>query len=183
MTKPKFLFITTFFIFSTSLFAQNDFREVGLSLGDNFNMAFVYKIQKAENRYLSYDLLATNFGFISGSDNTLSNFSGGLAVTFEKRKSIGEKVQFIRGWSPGMNVSVIVLDDETVTTLSPSLGYRLGFLYQASENFYVSLQGQIVSRLNLQFDSDNENSFTTFGVGFSQQDVNINLVYRFKKKE
>lgn len=146
-------------------------------------MAFVYKIQKAENRYLSYDLLATNFGFISGNDNTLSNFSTGLAVTFEKRNDIGEKAQFIRGWSPGINFRLIARnDDDTTTTISPSLGYRLGFLYQASENFYVSLQGQIVSRLNLQFDGNNENSFTTFGVEFSQQDVSVNLVYRFKKK-
>lgn len=147
-------------------------------------MAFVYKIQKAENRYLSFDLLATNFGFISSDNNTISTFSSGLAVTFEKRNDLGEKVQFIRGWSPGINVSLLLpQDNETLTLVSPSLGYRLGFLYQASEKFYISLQGQVVSRLNLHFNGDSENLPTTFNIGFSQEDVSINLVYRFKKKE
>lgn len=186
MTKPKYLLLVALITFSTSLFAQNDFREVGLSLGDNFNMAFVYKQQKAKNRYISYDVLMTNFGITSTSDsNPLTNFSTGLSVTFEKRKDIGEKIQFIRGWSPGIAVSVFIVNRDTetssVTTVSPSLGYRMGFLYQFSENFYASLQGQVVSRLSLQFGDDGE-SITTFRAGFSQQDVNLNLVYRFKKK-
>ncbi len=188
MTKSKYLIAYAFFFFSTSLFAQNNFREVGLSLSDNFNMGFTYKKQKAENRYISYDLLTANFGFISTSNNNpLTNISAGFAVTFEKRRDIANKVQFIHGWSPGLGISHTVLDSSSesseITFSSPSLGYRLGFLYQFSENFYASLQGQIIARANLQFRSDNEDTLNTFGVGFSQQDVSLNLVYRFKKKE
>lgn len=183
MNRTKYLLITAFFIFSTSLFAQNDFREAGLSVGDNFNLAFVYKQQKAENRYISYDLLFARFGLISNSSNELSTVSLGLAVTFEKRKDIAEKVQFIHGWSPELSVGLASGgDNSTLVTLGPALGYRLGFLYQFSDQFYASIQGRVLGRVNIALSNGDASTSTNAQIGFSQEDVRLNFVYRFRKK-
>ena len=186
MTKPKFFFLTVFLIFSTSLFAQNDFREIGLSVRDELNLAFVYKKQRAENRYLSFDVLFANLSVSSNSGSTFASFSTGLSVTFENRNEIAEKVRFIHGWTPGFSIGVNRVNgnnnDASATIFTPGVGYRLGFMYLFSEQFYASLQGQVGASMSYQFNPDIDGTPTTFNFGFSQQDVSLNLVYRFRKK-
>ncbi|MDW3195160.1 MAG: hypothetical protein R8G66_22490 [Cytophagales bacterium] len=186
MTKPKFLFLTSFLIFSTSLFAQNDFREIGLSVRDEFNLAFVYKKQRAENRYISFDVLFANLSVSSNSGRSSTSFSTGLSVTFENRKEIAEKVQFIHGWAPslsiGNNRSSGNNSDFSSTIFTPGVGYRLGFMYLFAEQFYASLQGQIGASMSYQFNPDIDGTPATFNAGFSQQDVSLILAYRFRKR-
>lgn len=186
MTNLKYLLISSFFLFSTTTLAQNNFKEIGMAVGDEFNLSFVYKQQKSEQRYISYDLLFANFGVLSGSSSTIYSFNTGLSITFEKRKEIAEKVQFIHGWSPSLGVGFIGSGSESAVdagTITPGLGYRLGFLYSFSENFYISLQGQVAARAALFINGDSENTPTSINVGFSQSDLGLNLVYRFRKKE
>lgn len=186
MTKPKFFFLTTFLIFSTSLFAQNNYREIGMSLSDNFTMGFVYKKQKAENRFINFQSSFANVSVNSFSGATGTNIDLGFSFTLEKRENLAEKLQFLHGWSPGFRLRHNRIDADSdgvsVTNFTPIISYRLGFLYNCSESFYIALQGAISSSVTFAVGGDTEGISTVFNLGFSQNAVSLNLVYRFRKK-
>ena len=182
MTKPKILLISALFIFSLPTFCQDNYREIGLSINDEFNFGFVYKKQKAERKYLVYDA-AANFSILSSNGNNTVTAGLFFALGFERRVDIAEKVQFLHGWQPSLSLGTITNSDNLdILTIEPGLGYRLGFLYSFSDNLYVSLEGIANASMSILFNDDIEGTPTSTNIGFSPNNVTLNLIYRFQKK-
>lgn len=186
MIYRKYLLLSVVITWGFTGLAQNNMRELGLGIGDQFSLNFLYKQQTAEKRYVSYDLVLARVGISSNSDITSASIAAGIGVTFEKRKDITEKVQFIHGWSPSFQVDINNLstdsDDSSVSFISPGLGYRLGFLYHISENFYTAVQGQVSTNVTFIVSEPLEGTPTQIEAGFSPAFVTLAVVYRFPKK-
>ncbi len=167
------------------------FRELGIRFTGLKDFDFIYKKQLAENKYRRVRLVVID---LAGSSN--SNFSIGLGAGWgtEKRKDIGEKIQFIRGPEFGLSVlgtvnsgtSTISLEnfagsDITFTNsgnlavITGSFGYLLGFQYNVNEQFYVNVE----TIPSLQIIGVTSGTVLA-RAGFNTSAISLSLVYRFR---
>ncbi|MEM6644561.1 MAG: hypothetical protein AAF616_16400 [Bacteroidota bacterium] len=143
---------------------------------DNFD--FIYKKEKAPNKYSRIRLGFANISFASVADDNVANVALGIALGSEKRKAINEKLNFYQGPEPFANISLSVVgDDDGIFSAQAGLGYVLGFQYNFSDEFYVS--AETIPSLGLNFTSG-EFTDPTIGIfaGFNSNAVAVTVAYR-----
>lgn len=172
-----FFMAMVFTIFLHDIKAQEGYREIGLRLTDFNSLNFIYKKQLYENIYKRYRVVAGNF-LIRIKDEFLLNTNLGLAIGKEKRKDIAERLQFVHGWEPAVFAGFSKNDTDFVLSGNINLGYVLGFQYNASEKFVVSLEAIPYFGVYASYTDSGLNPVAVQG-GISNNVAAITVVYRF----
>lgn len=183
------LFVSLLFCgLCTSLSAQTtladkNLLEIGLRLPNLQNFGFVYKKQKAPNRYTRHRLAVANFIVENfSSENSRFGIGIGYAIGKEWRKPLGEKIQFIHGPEPAFNISFDSQGGTSRTVLEPTFGYVLGFQLDISDAFYINLETVPSVRLRSVINEGfRTNSHSIIG-GFASDALAVTLAYRFPMK-
>ncbi|HKK79382.1 MAG TPA: hypothetical protein VJ933_07115 [Phaeodactylibacter sp.] len=158
---------------------STSWREMGLRLSGVDNLDFIYKKQLGENRYKRIRLLFSDLQFRRLNDTNLFNASLGGALGWEKRRTIAEKVQFLHGWEPFLNLSFNSTNDRFGLNTILGVGYVLGFQLTVSEQFYVALETIPSLSINLNA-GEAASDAVAVGAGFNSNAVALTLVYRFQ---
>lgn len=96
----------------------------------------------------------------------------------EYRKPISEKVSFIHGISPLVNVAYRNQSTE-IWVLGGTLGYMLGFQLDFSDAFYVSIETIPALSGTYTFNQGENNDNYRLSAGFNSNAGVITLAYRF----
>ena len=181
----SFLVVFSTLFTSGSLLAQDTKpkREVGLQFssfdfdgGSGFSAFF--KKQKKENVYRRIRLFSGGLSFKSSEEINLFNFSAGIAIGREKRKSLDTKLEFYQGPEFAVNLGVGALDDDELRLrIAPAFGWVLGLQHSFNERWAVNVEA--IPRASIAFDSfSNTDGELAFNAGFSNA-VSIGLVRKF----
>jgi hypothetical protein len=181
------LLVTLTTIFTTgSLLAQDakPKREVGLQFrnfdfngGGNFS-AF-YKKQKKENIYRRIRMFSGNLSTGVVGEDFKFNFSAGIAIGREKRKSIDPKLEFYQGpeFSFGMGLSTLN-EDDVIFNFSTSFGWVLGLQHSFNDRWAVNLETIPGISISANTNGDHGPDSFFFGAGFNNM-VLLGLVRKF----
>ncbi|MEM1216598.1 MAG: hypothetical protein AAGJ82_12975 [Bacteroidota bacterium] len=171
----SFVVLLTFCCTNQVLVAQSATHEVGLRLTDLEDIGFIYKKQKAENRFTRFRVGSVN---VNVQEDI---FSLGLAaaIGFEKRKNIANKLSFIHGWEPSLFVSTTSVNDDVISSVTPGIGYVLGFQYDFSDNFYLSLESIPSLSASFQFGDNVPDNNYRINAGFNANAIALTAAYRF----
>ena len=168
------------FLFACTLqtaFAQADTLELGIRFSslDNFNL--LYKKRLADGRYRRYDFVVANVALAAVDEGpTIFQLSAGASIGTERRRTIAPRFKFVRGWQPGLSLGLSMAGETGILTVSPRIAYLLGFQYDVSDRFYVSVEALPSASLNVTV-----GDITTVGInaGISSTGVGLTAVYRF----
>lgn len=181
----KTFYTTLILLLSLSLQAygqttdSTNWLEMGLRLRGVDNLDFIYKKQVGENRYKRIRLLFSDLEFRRLNDTNLFSASLGGALGWEKRRTVAEKVQFLHGWEPFLNLSFNATDEQFGLSTTLGVGYVLGFQLMVSEQLYAALE--TIPSLNVNFNAgEAAPDSVALGAGFNSNAVALTLVYRFQ---
>ncbi len=168
---------------SLYLSAQSN-HEIGLRFSGLNNLDFMYKKGKTENKFTRFTFGMANFEFAkAGEGNKRFNADLRFSIGFEKRKRIKEDLFFIHGFQPGLSVLYNSFGDNRQANLRPSLRYILGFHYDLSDKFAVSVE--TVPGISGSFLINDQDGFIddnySINLGFNSAAVLVGLVYTFSK--
>ena len=203
ITYFSLLLFSFFLLLTTSTSAQETTtHELGLRMGGLNNFGFIYKKQRAENRFIRYRI--GNFSAQYDRSNTALNtpeedefanrevdFSLGFGIGFEKRRRITDKLMFIHGWAPQISTRFLKLNREVNDENEPeltrfdasfSIGYILGFQMPLSDHFQVSIE--TIPSLGFTYihtKRENESTINYYNteLGFNANFVALSVMYRF----
>jgi|GEM_PF-718321 len=181
----SFLVVFSTIFTSGSLLAQDTKpkREVGLQFnsfdfdgGSGFSAFF--KKQKKENVYRRIRLFSGGLSFRSTEETNFFDFSAGIAIGREKRKSLDAKLEFYQGPEFAINLAVGSLnDDDLGLTIAPAFGWVLGLQHSFNERWAVNVE--TIPRASVAFDNfSNADGEIAFNAGFNNA-VSIGLVRKF----
>lgn len=192
--------LSLFFLFLVTLLtAQSNStpKEVGLQLrGINFNgftsFSAFYKKQKAENVFTRYRFIFGNIGFqVIEEAKDRFDFSAGLAIGREKRRSIGQKLIFYRG--PEFSFNINAASNEFLQTVQfgnqPPIDIRrsyfgvgVGFGYvvglQHNFNDLWAINAETIPSVNVSALLSNPSNSGSINAGLSNG-VSLGIVRRF----
>ena len=179
--SPKYVLMAIFIMsFTSNVFSQEKYHELGLRFSDFQDFDFIYKAQKNPNELIRYRLAFTNGGYQKINENTHQfNFNVGFAIGVEKRKSINEKLSFIHGWEPFITVGLNTIDKFTNASFQPGVGYVLGFQYALFESFYVNVETIPSISTNFQVNSNEFSDNFNLNAGFNSNAIALTVAYRF----
>ena len=177
-------------IFSVNTNAQDQQQhEIGLRLSGLQDFDFIYKKQKAENKWKRYRFAFVNAGYNSSFSNDLISFGFGVGIGVEKRKSLNKNLFFIHGWEPRISLGYRQYKSNepnnpnpkrTNFDLRPGIGYVLGFHYQVSDKFHINLEAIPSINANFSFDNDDVKDDFSIDAGFNSNAIAVSLIYRFQ---
>ncbi len=184
-------FVLSFLVVFSTLFASGSLlaqdtkpkREVGLQFssfdfdgGSGFSAFF--KKQKKENVYRRIRLFSGGLSFRSTEETNFFDFSAGIAIGREKRKSLDAKLEFYQGPEFAVNLGVASLDDDNLRLrIAPAFGWVLGLQHSFNERWAVNVE--TIPSASIAFDSfSNADGELAFNAGFSNA-VSIGLVRKF----
>ncbi|NJC26908.1 hypothetical protein [Neolewinella antarctica] len=176
--RTYFAFALLFML--TPLTAQSDIREVGVRFNnfDNFNL--LLKKQIDENTYRRYGLLLANVNLLVGeNDVRAAQFEVSASIGKERRRDIGNDIQFVTGWQPSIGLGLTASESVTCVSVTPGIGYLLGFQYNISDNFYVAVEA--IPSVNFAL-TVGDIAAARLQAGISTAGVGITAVYRFVKE-
>lgn len=162
-------------------------HELGLRLFGLNDFDFIYKKQKASEKYRRYRLGYTNFNYSKNGQQRNAIINIAFAFGYERRRQIAEKLKFINGWEllGDFGVSSIKNNDahQEQVNLSPGIGIVLGFQYDISEKFRISLETipSITASYSL-VGGPNPDRFQVNG-GFNTSAVALSMVYCFSNSQ
>lgn len=181
--------------FSINLHAQTEnSREIGLRLWGLNDFDFIYKKQLTENSFRRIRVALAEIGFSITDEVNSYNLQTGIAWGKEKRQSIAEDLLWVHGWEPRVNLRFNLTsyrDDDIPPQdsndwelgITPGIGYILGFQYNVSDRFYVSLES--IPSFGLNFTARRGDALNSLGMGanFSFASVALTLAYSFVPAE
>ncbi|MEL6253852.1 MAG: hypothetical protein AAFR87_17725 [Bacteroidota bacterium] len=173
---PKTIF-SFLLLICFALNSHGQTKELGIRMTGLQNFDFIYKKEKAPNKFSRIRLGLANISFANINDENVANLALGIAMGSERRKAINEKLNFYQGPEPFANLALNVVADNTLFTVQGGLGYVLGFQYNFSEVFYVS--AETIPSVGVTF-SSGENLDPSLGIsaGFNSNAVALTLAYR-----
>lgn len=163
----------------TELLGQEKVREIGPRLTNLSSFGVIYKRETARKNYLRIRLLAGDVAFRSVGDNQSGQFSIGAAIGLEKRRKLAEKIQFVHGFEPSLDVSLNTTFDATSVLLQAGIGYVIGMQYDLSESLYISLE--TIPSLSFSGTATSRNQQTyQVRAGFNSNVAALTVAYRFR---
>jgi hypothetical protein len=158
--------------------AQDMSRELGLRFSGVQDIDFMYKKSEDGMKYKRYRVAASNVRLLI-SEGTDFGFEINLAAGVEKRQNIADKLKFIHGWEPGFNFSLVNSDGSTGGDIGVFLGYVLGFQYDFSDKFYVSLETIPTLSVSTFYEDEIFADVIDVNAGFNSNAVAVTLAYKF----
>ncbi len=172
----RYLFPILLLFAATGLSAQSNIRELGVRFSSLESFGLLYKRGLDDGRYRRYNFALFDLSLAALEGGTVGAFSVSASIGTEKRVSIAPSFKFAHGWQPGAGLSIVTTDGAGVITLSPSVGYLIGFQYHVSERFYFGVEAIPSISLGIVL---GEISGATFNAGISSTGVGLTTVYRF----
>ena len=176
-----------------SLFAQSTDvmvnHELGLRMFGIGDFDLIYKKQLEASKFYRYRLGFANFNYTKIDRNRTADFNAGFAAGPERRREVAEKLKFIHGWELLGNFGISSQKNNSQhieqISLSAGVGIVLGFQYDVSEKFHISLEAIPAARASYTLVSDPSPDRFQVNGGFDTDAVGVSLVYCFstEKKE
>ncbi len=169
----KYPDVVVFLILLTCSFHNSTAQthEIGVRLNSFEDFDFIYKKERNENSYMRYRVASLQAGLIdAGSNGGTLTLNLNFALGWEKRKDIAEKLQFIHGWEPFVQLAFI----SESSTVGAGIGYVLGFQYNFSESFYLNLE--TIPSLRTVVVRESASSLIA---DFNSNAIALTLAYRF----
>lgn len=136
-----------FVLICHSASAQNSSvpKEVGLQLsGINFDGSNSFNVllkkQLKENVYRRFRLFYGNISTNTQNDETRFSFSTGIAIGKEKRKAMGEKLQFFHGPEFAPSVDMLVENEALYLGVNFRFGWILGLQHDFNEHWAMNIE-------------------------------------------
>ncbi|MEQ8239124.1 MAG: hypothetical protein RIA69_07910 [Cyclobacteriaceae bacterium] len=171
-TLKRIVVFLLFFQFHNfqSLAQESPSKELGISMTGLDNFSFLFKKETGENKFRRYSGALFNIVAVGESDDIINQIRLGLAIGFEKRKSISDDVQFVHGWRPSMNF----IFNSGNSFFNPGIGYILGFQHNVADNFWIGIEA--IPSANMIWTPD---SAPTVGIEFNTTSIAITALHRF----
>ena len=187
-SNSVFLFLA-FFLLGANLSAQeanstSQTEEIGLRLTNLQDFGLIYKKELESGTFRRLRFAGANVGLtlIQGSGTAVFNAGIFAAIGWEKRIPVADKLVFHHGWEPGIVLSLIATENFNQLTVSPFVGYVLGFQLAVSERFLLGLE--VIPSAQLMYTSANDANVGIFqaNVGFNTGAVGLTGTYRFTRR-
>lgn len=163
--------------------AQLQTHEIGVRTSSLTSFDFIYKKGKTDTKFTRYRVGLTNALFQNTQENQVINIAFGFSLGWERRKSISEELKFIHGFEPSIFYGISSNEGNYNMNIIPGIGYVLGFQYDISNKFYVSIES-IPTLSGLFFiDEDGLNDDYALQAGFNSNAVALSFVYTFKNEK
>jgi len=158
-------------------------EEIGLRLNSFEDFDFIYKKELSTEVYRRVRLLSASIQFASVDQQTLFGFNVGAAIGREKRVKLTDKLKFHHGFEPGAELGLSNSQNNnfggsTIVTLTPFLGYVLGFQLAISDRFTLGMESIPTIRAQLNLVRDQPGIFN-LNAGFNSNAIALTGVYRF----
>ncbi len=177
--RPIYLGLLLFCVVSAaSLSAQETARtrELGLRLTGTDDFGFIYKKRLTDDRFRRYRFFSGQLGFTSIDGRNVGNLNVGAAIGKEQRTQVADRLDFIRGFEPFLSLSVQSTVDVFLASITPGIGYVLGFQYNFAERFYLSIES--IPSVSLTY-GNGDVQLVSFNAGFNSNAVALTGAYRF----
>ncbi|NNE29019.1 MAG: hypothetical protein HKN16_05260, partial [Saprospiraceae bacterium] len=164
MFKPPFiLFVLFLFVYPTSQTQAQD-REFGIRLANLQNFGLIYK----KNKVSHWTRWHASFAGLD-ADFSEDVFNGrldlGFSVGKEKRKAVGEKMNFIHGSQFLLGLSLRSNNSNFNGTTSLGYGYLIGMNLELPNSFVLSLE--TIPRINVVFNGNSDFLNTSISADFN----------------
>ena len=150
-------------------------RELGLRFTGLEDFDLIYKKSLTEDTYRRYRFFTGQLTFIDVGGTSVGAFNAGASIGKETRRTIAERVQFVRGPEFFLSLGLSSTEDEYLATVQPGFGYVLGFVYQVSDRFVLGIE--TIPSVSLLY-GNGDAQVINFNAGFSSQAVALMAVYR-----
>lgn len=187
LLKPT-LAIALLTLVNLHVFGQSKDLEIGLRANSLSGLkelnSFIFKTGKEENKFTRYRFAIANLYLFSQKKYASGSMTIQFAFGTEKRVGIGNKLYFIHGLEPMFSfefgyVHSNNLDDSYSLSVSPGLGYVLGFQYDILERLYLSIE--TIPYLSTTFRTGNfVDDYFSLNAKMNTSDIALSLVYKFK---
>ena len=168
--------IIFFLTLGCDLSAQNTrTRELGLRFTGLEDFDLIYKKSLTDDTYRRYRLFSGQLSVLDLNGVSVGVFDLGASIGKETRRTIAERVQFVRGPEFFLSLGVNSTDGVLLATIQPGFGYVLGFLYQASDRFVLGIE--TIPSVSLLY-GNGDVRLINFSAGFNAQAVALTAVYR-----
>ena len=174
------LCLAVWMLLAQHLNAQSANREFGIRFNSLNGFDLVYKKEKSETKWRRYRLGASNFQY-QRNDSINKNWQVNLelAVGCETRERIADRAVFYHGFEPRVGFSFYSNAYSKQTTISPGIGYVLGFLYDLSPRAWVGIEAIPAVYSTFTLEKYGESSTAFNNAGFSLNSLAIAIAYRF----
>ncbi len=151
----------------------------GLDFNGSNSFNVLYRKQKSENVYRRIRATFGNLGLETENENTIFNFSAGLSIGREKRKTLDRKLEFYRGPEFGLGLGILAGDvEDNRVNASLRFGYVFGLQHSFSEFWAINLETIPSLSVNLNVGDFSEND--RFGVrAAGSSAVSLGIVRKF----
>lgn len=174
-------------VFSSSLVLAQDTkprREVGLQFnsldfdgGSSFSAFF--KKQKKENVYRRVRILFGNLTVGTIDEDFTFNFSAGINIGREKRKTLDPKLEFYQGPEFSLRLALSSLvEDDLRTVVAPGFGWAFGLQHSFNDRWAVNIETVPSVSITATIDDGVGPDLLTFGAGVSSA-VSVGLLRKF----
>ena len=183
LTYSLLAFVLVIFT-ASSLTAQdgNPRREVGIQFssldfdGSRSFSAF-FKKQKKENVYRRIRFFSGSLSARSFEDTFIFDFSAGIAIGREKRKSLDPKLEFYQG--PEFSIRLgLATEDNVRVSIAPAFGWVLGLQHSFNNRWAVNLETIPSLSITANINNGIRPDVLLFGAGFNNS-VSLGLVRKF----
>ncbi len=160
--------------------AQSANREFGIRFTNLSGFDLIYKKAKSETKWSRYRLGASNFQYYR-ADSLNKNWQGNLelAIGRETRERIADRAVFYHGFEPRVGFAFYSSAYSKQKTISPGIGYVLGFLYDISPRACVGVEATPAVYAVFTFENYGETRTAFNSAGFSLNSLAIAIAYRF----
>lgn len=170
------LILLLIMMITSSLQAQEKAREVGVRASGLDDFSLIYKQQNAKGNFTRFRLGVAELNYQEVDGESFFAANGTISIGWERRKEIADRFQFLHGPEPfiGGQYTDSGLSSATVRA---GLGYVVGFQYEPSERFYVSLEIIPSVGVDMSFQDNGVDRYRAHG-SLSNQSAALVGVYR-----
>ena len=151
-------------------------RELGLRFTGLEDFDLIYKKSLTEDTYRRYRFFTGQLTFTNTDGVSIGNLNLGASIGKERRSSVADRVDFIRGPEFFLSLGGVATDDDVLVTIQPGFGYVLGLQYNVAERFYVGLES--IPSVSILY-GNGLTQIVALNAGFSSTFVALTAVYRF----
>ncbi|MEM6769496.1 MAG: hypothetical protein AAF597_02830 [Bacteroidota bacterium] len=172
------LLITLFLLltFTATAEAQTN-RELGLRATGLNNGSLLYRVEQANGKWRRL-----HFGFADLTFSTSQGFANGglslgLAVGWENRRRLADRLELLHGWEPFASLTFVTSGNGSAAAIAGGVGYVVGAQYTLSEHFYMGLE--ITPAVTAMLNEVGNATRLSIDAGIDLRSVALTAVYRF----
>lgn len=149
----------------------------GINFGGSNDFNLLLKKQLKEHVYRRLRFFYGNLSTASQNDETRFSFSTGISIGKEKRKSMGEKLQFFQGPEFAPSVDFLLENESVYLGANFRFGWVLGLQHDFNEHWAVNIE--MVPGARLSFNSFDDDSISAIFNASLNNTVSLAVMRKF----